>query len=1009
MINKFKKIAFVFIVYFACLLGVNAKELPDYRYVMAGACINCPDNIKVECGDRVYVMSCDDGNTCKVNLNGNTYDFYHDKFAESLGGTHCSGNVKSYKWPTTGSTNSGSKKNTTTKKNTIKKSNSDNSNSGNKFKVLFDENYGYGLECNNGTTYYSDGKCYADKNKGTTQNFPVTPYDNKMSRGGQEDNSGSYKYDFGYLMGWTKVVFGNRPVCNNESINRYEETYNINDNETYYACYNEHVGGNRFIDAGAEVNKPDNVAAIPCGQEFWVDYCNRDSDGKEYCYGVLGGVVRKLDRDKIRSDASGLSCSQNNNAMDEWQYVTETNGDIKCGNALHITSCNDETCTYDKYSDFDGNTINVSGGQIINKNSLDKSSDNAAKICKEKDNNIEKGKCVNNSTSPMRRNSDTYSICYDENADVSEIKKNLEKYYVCDTESGYYLDETKLSAVNNTKECDNGVCNETWNVSCTKGESSKPTLSVTSGLVQGNTGVISVQAEAKDGKITGYYYSDTYLAPTNSTDGWNELTNTNSFTIESTPGIQYIWVRDSKGNISNAVSGAVIDNTNSDTTISKLELYDENGHVNTPTGSGVGYEDTINSSQYVLMSNELTKDSKALADAFNPYVMEYKLEVASPTVTVYATLTSTDSKYIQGYEPRTVNLKYGVNTILIKIQNNEGKVRTYTILVTRTDDRTSDNTLNELKVSEGKIDFNSNVTDYKVEVKKNISSVRVDSTISSDKASYVEGYEPGEVNIEGDTTVKLIKVKSETGSTRTYVITFVKEGTDIITDKSLQLRDLVIPGVYIPFESNVANYSMSVEYTNDSINLNMNLNDENTTSIVRIKRKNENDYQIVSSTGIKLDVGENFIEIILTNSEGNTSYYRLTVIRKEFGLDISNDTTLKDLKVLGYNIKFSPNKKDYTVRIKQEKSLVITAVPASNRAEVFIRGNEELTGFSTVRVKVVAENGKFETYSIDIKKDAFNKAIEIASIVICAVIILVSGCIIVIKKKSKARKEYFEE
>ena len=36
-----------------------------------------------------------------------------------------------------------------------------------------------------------------------------------------------------------------------------------------------------------------------------------------------------------------------------------------------------------------------------------------------------------------------------------------------------------------------------------------------------------------------------------------------------------------------------------------------------------------------------------------------------------------------------LNFKYGINTILIKIQNNEGKIRTYTILVTRKDDRTS--------------------------------------------------------------------------------------------------------------------------------------------------------------------------------------------------------------------------------------------------------------------------------------------------------------------------------
>ena len=55
------------------------------------------------------------------------------------------------------------------------------------------------------------------------------------------------------------------------------------------------------------------------------------------------------------------------------------------------------------------------------------------------------------------------------------------------------------------------------------------------------------------------------------------------------------------------------------------------------------------------------------------------------------------------------------------------------------------------------------------------------------------------------------------------------------------------------------------------------------------------------------------------------------------------------------------------------------------------------------------ENGEYETYSIDIKKDAFNKTIEIASIIAGVVIILVSSGIIIVKKKSKANREYFEE
>ena len=320
-----------------------------------------------------------------------------------------------------------------------------------------------------------------------------------------------------------------------------------------------------------------------------------------------------------------------------------------------------------------------------------------------------------------------------------------------------------------------------------------------------------------------------------------------------------------------------------------------------------------------------------------------------------------------------------------------------------------DNTLKEIKLSEGKINFNANVTDYKVEISKNTKSVKVESTIASDKASYVTGYEPGNVEITGDTTVKLIKVKSETGSTRTYVITFVKKGTDAITKETLQLSDLVMPGVYMAFEESVANYSVSVEYEKESIDINAVLKDETSTYIVRTKKKNDSEYKEGTSKGIGLDVGENFIEIEVTDKYNEKSYYRITVIRKEFGLGISNDTTLKDLKVLGYDIKFDPREKEYTVRIKQEKSLVITAVPTSNRAEVFIRGNDELTGFSTVRVKVVAENGEFETYSIDIKKDAFNKVIEIGAVIVGAVVLIAGSIIIVKKRKAKSYRDYLEE
>ena len=869
------------------------------------------------------------------------------------------------------------------------------------YQILFDQNYGYGLACDGVTSYKSDGVCAGNVSPGTQVNFPASSKD--MYRTGE-----------GLLLGWSKS-----PNCVSGDIVNYSEKYTVNSNSDFYACYKEVISGYRYLAEGAIA---DGGESVPCGTKYWIEYCTKESSGN-YCYYIEPGTsstYRKVDRMKLAISLNGANCTKQENDDKSaqvtatssdygWRYTSSDGDGYVCGEALYITTCTDTECNYSKISKYDGSEVSKSG--TVERYPLKLSSEAASNECQKKepeekvDENLKK--CSNSSIKNMRKKGN-YTICYSETDSESVIKERLEKYYGCDTGAGYYFDRTSVVA-NSVADCNGyGICKRTYSVACIRGKSDvRPTMSVKSGIVDSSGyGYIKVTAAAKEGQIDSYYYSDYYTSPTESSR-WIK-TNGNSFEIKSSPGVKYIWVKDTKGNISYGVSGAVIDTTNNKTTVKKLELYDDKGHIQTPKRN-VSYNDSIKDARYVKLSNNLGMDSNILADGFNPFDMEYKLEVSSPTLTVYATLTSTDSKYVDGFEPRTVNLSYGVNTILIKIQDNEGKIRTYTIIATRNDDRTSDNTLNNIELSVGKIKFNSNVTDYKIEIPSNTNSVDVKATISSDKASYVSGYEPGEVVINDDTAVKLIKVISQTGSTRTYVLTFVKKGTDYIEDESLQLKDLVIPGVYLPFESTVANYSMSVEYETESINIKPLLNDENGYYEIYIKNAKNTEYTITSNNGVALEPGENFIEIDVVNSEGIISHYRLTVIRKEFGLGISDDKTLKDLKVLGYNINFKPTTKEYTVRIKQEKSLVITAVPNSNRAEVFIRGNDELTGFSTVRIKVVAENGEFETYSIDIKKDAFNKTIEYISIALGVVIIFVSSCIIVMKKKKRAKKEYFEE
>ena len=114
------------------------------------------------------------------------------------------------------------------------------------------------------------------------------------------------------------------------------------------------------------------------------------------------------------------------------------------------------------------------------------------------------------------------------------------------------------------------------------------------------------------------------------------------------------------------------------------------------------------------------------------------------------------------------------------------------------------------------------------------------------------------------------------------------------------------------------------------------------------------------------------------------------------------------LTIKNYNIDFNKDVLDYTVKIKREKTLLIAATPESNRADVYMYGNNDLTGFSTVRVKVIAENGLTNIYSIDIQKDAYNKKFEIIASVSGGIIVIATAIIIVVKKSKSKKKEYLE-
>ena len=555
------------------------------------------------------------------------------------------------------------------------------------------------------------------------------------------------------------------------------------------------------------------------------------------------------------------------------------------------------------------------------------------------------------------------------------------------------LDQTACDTASDSLYCTNLI-----KVTCS--QSVKPYIALSGSVADTNgKGSLSLEGTDNGSGITGYFIS-TGESPTKESnwtpfDKQNDKKYTSTITNQDV-GTYFAWDMSKDDNISYPVMARIF-SKDITTTATDLTLTDGEGNNISPVpadGDTTGYEETVSESGYVRLSNTLKNDS--VLAAFDPFTTGYSITVNSNKIAVYATLTSTDSSYVAGYEPRTVDLNYGRNVILIKIQNKKGHIRTYTIIANRPDDRELTNTLKDLTVSVGSISFDSYVSDYNIEVPKNTNEVTINGTLTSTKATFVEGYEPRKVTLDNDVTSAVVKVKGESGNVRSYVLTFVKSGasTKETATNSTYLSSLAVAGTYLRFDKKTFNYSITVGY--ETVTLPVYAFGESSKATVTIEGN------------LNLAVGNNTISITVTNN-GKTRLYTITVIRKEDGLGVSDDTTLGTLTVQGYNINFKSDVLDYVIKIKHEKTLVITATPNSNRSDVYMYGNNDLTGFSTVRIKVIAEDGDTKIYSIDIRKDAYNKTIEITAAIIGGVIIIGATIIIVIRRKKKKMKDYMGE
>lgn len=416
----------------------------------------------------------------------------------------------------------------------------------------------------------------------------------------------------------------------------------------------------------------------------------------------------------------------------------------------------------------------------------------------------------------------------------------------------------------------------------------------------------------------------------------------------------------------------------------------------------------LNASSYL---NSLSLSRGSISPAFDKTKFDYTATVSSSTsvVTVYASLLDSDASFVDGYEPRTVNLNYGENTIQIKVKGfalQEATESTYTIKITRTKSsgtggatvsKSSVNTLSNITLSNGTLSpkFNSNTNVYNVEVENDVDVLTVGATLTDNKSSFVNSYGPRNVHLnEGENNIYL-KVKSEAGSVRVYRLIITRKKANNVepeptptptpdptpeptpeVSKAL-LSSLKLSEGKIDFESNVFDYNVTVGY--DVTNVVATVELENDTDTVDIKG------------GESLEVGANELTITVTSSDGSVSnVYTIYIIKKEADTDISGNSLLKSLVINGHAINFDPNVNEYNITIKKNETDVgIECVPDDSNASVTIEGNANLTTGSQIKIRVTAENGNYTDYLINVtgyqKKSNIIGTIFIVLLVILAV------------------------
>lgn len=304
----------------------------------------------------------------------------------------------------------------------------------------------------------------------------------------------------------------------------------------------------------------------------------------------------------------------------------------------------------------------------------------------------------------------------------------------------------------------------------------------------------------------------------------------------------------------------------------------------------------------------ITLSKGELSPAFSSTTKSYKVEVESDVdkITISGT-KAVENQTITG-EVKDRALQYGDNKFSLVVKSESGKTSTYLIVVTRKDDRSENNYLKDITLSEGKLSpsFDKEVTEYRTKVLYETEEIDVVGEKDHEKA--VVTYEgKNKKLVVGENTI-LIKVKSEKQQEKVYkiIVERLEEGETLGDNPNL--TNIKVNGYDLGFTYNKSYYTLEIE------------SKDKTLDIEAIPEETTSTYEIKGNENLK---NGSTITITVTSLDGTTKDYEILIEKSNTMLILIIAGCISLVAVVAIIILLIKNKKgkDSATTTKVKKQL----------------------------------------------------------------------------------------